>query len=101
MNPAGHPGVLSQTEWGLSVARIPNDLIADLRNALHDLGGASAEASDLIREQLGADASRAFDDVLAACYQIVEAAAESRTLADPGLVPRQLNGQAMRIAAAA
>ena len=30
------------------MARIPNDLIADLRNALHDLGGASAEASDLI-----------------------------------------------------
>ena len=84
------------------MARIPNDLIADLRNALHDLGGASAEASDLIREQLGADASRAFDDVLAACYQIVEAAAESRTLADRGVLsPRQIDGQSMRIAAAA
>ncbi|MTH64229.1 hypothetical protein [Paracoccus shanxieyensis] len=56
------------------MAEIPNDMIQSLRAALQDLGAAPQEVSDQLRAALGPDVGMAMDDLLAASFQLVEAA---------------------------
>ncbi|MEF9604816.1 hypothetical protein O4J55_21825 [Paracoccus sp. PXZ] len=56
------------------MAEIPNELLAQLHTALMRLGDAPQDVTDPIREKLGVGTSMALDDLLAASYQIVEAA---------------------------
>ena len=62
------------------MADISKHLIGQLKAALADLGTAQTDVTDHVRECLGPQASMALDDLLAASYQIVEAAGQTHDL---------------------
>lgn len=62
------------------MAEIPNDLIGQLQTALAALADAPGDVSDPIREHVGTEICMALDDLLAASYQIVEAADQRAAL---------------------
>ncbi|WGR61655.1 hypothetical protein E3U26_12820 (plasmid) [Paracoccus ferrooxidans] len=61
------------------MADIPNDLINQLLAALTGLGDAPQDITDPVREHHGSEIAMALDELLAASYQIVEAAGQSVT----------------------
>lgn len=65
---------------GNHMAEIPNDLIGQLQTALSALAQAPGAISDPLRDHAGAEVSMALDDLLAASYQIVEAAEQAPAL---------------------
>ncbi|SMO45021.1 hypothetical protein [Paracoccus laeviglucosivorans] len=56
------------------MAEIPNDMIQSLRAALNGLGKAPLGVTDPVRDTLGAEVAMALDDLLAASFELVEAA---------------------------
>lgn len=56
------------------MAEIPNDVIQSLRAALDGLRGAPLGVTDPVRDSLGTEIAMALDDLLAASFELVEAA---------------------------